>query len=95
MTKKEILRKAMRSGKFFTVRYRKKDGELTTLNVHGGVKRNLKGGSNYARENVHITVFDCNRERKSGQGYRTLIIDGIEAVKFQGKEYQFTDELFV
>jgi hypothetical protein len=72
---KEQIRNIVKSH-FFYVEYKKKNGDLRTMNAKLGVKKHLKGGkSNVDGIDTMIPVYDMQ-----AKGYRTLNLDKIEYV---------------
>lgn len=55
------------AGKFVTVRFVKKNGELRTLNGRLGVTKHLKGGVSTLNPDQYITIYDVVNE-----GYRAI-----------------------
>lgn len=75
-----------RSGKVFRADFVKRgDGSKRTMVCRCGVKKYLKGGSpayNFAEKGL-ISVFEF------GKGYRSIPIDNLIAIKFNGMAYLF------
>jgi hypothetical protein len=82
MITKEDLIKAT-NGKFFSVMYRNKLGDVSRYVVRTGVKKNLKGGTNYAPKGT-VTLYAVSKDGdRSNFGYRTLYLDNIREMKIQ------------
>lgn len=79
----EKFRKVVGS-KFFTVKFKKKDGTTRILNGKLGVKKHLKGGEKkYDASSLgYITVYDAKNK-----GYRTLNLATLQELKC-GKVYR-------
>ncbi len=63
-------------GKFFTVMYKKADGEIRKVVARTGVKKHLKGYGLPKHSPDNITVWDA-----VNKGYRTLKVDNILSFK--------------
>lgn len=77
---KSLIEGAIKStqGRFFTVTFRKQNGQLRKMNCRLGVKKHLKGGkSTTAGYDNYITVFDMVSHQ-----YRTINLDTI--TEFRG-----------
>ena len=73
------------NGKFFTVIYKNKLGDVSDYVVRTGVKKNLKGGTNYApKGTVTLYAVSKNGDRKN-VGYRTLYLDNILHIEGKSK----------
>ena len=70
------------AGKFVTVRFVKKNGELRTLNGRLGVTKHLKGGVSTLNHDQYITIYDVVNE-----GYRAINRETIIEVKVGGAAY--------
>lgn len=72
------------NGKFFTVKFVKKDGTLRQSNGRFGVKKYLKGGTNKVTryDNTYDTTFDVKV-----MGYRTINLHTIVSVRANNTEY--------
>lgn len=82
MITKEDLIKATK-GKFFSVMYRNKLGDVSRYVVRTGVKKNLKGGTNHAPKGT-VTLYAVSKDGdRSNFGYRTLYLDNIREMKMQ------------
>ena len=81
------LEKAIEStnGKFFSVKFIKKDKSKRNMNCRTSVKKYLKGGINKTVDisNGYKTVYDMQ-----SKGYRTINLDTIYEFTFQGITYQ-------
>lgn len=64
-------------GKFFSVVFRKKNGQLRKINGRLGVTKYLRGGANKVMryDNPYETVFEC-----SALDYRTANLHTVEKV---------------
>ena len=71
-------------GKIMTVVYKKKNGELRTINLRTGVKQNITGkGMNYDPDtHGYVIVWDMQKKN-----YRTLNPDTATILKGMGKTY--------
>ena len=80
-TKRQIIEST--KGKFFSVLYRNKLGDVSKYVVRTGVKKNLKGGTNYAPKGT-VTLYAVSKDGdRSNFGYRTLYLDNIREMKIQ------------
>jgi hypothetical protein len=76
------------NGRFFSVLYRNKLGDVSRYVVRTGVKKNLKGGTNHAPKGT-VTLYAVSKDGdRSNFGYRTLYLDNIREVK--AKNWQVT-----
>ena len=85
--RKQII-KAIKTGKFFTIKFVKKNGELRELNGRLGVKKHLKGGElgyDPATFN-YIIVFDV-----VAKGYRTVNVDTVTELICNKSEINFAN----
>jgi hypothetical protein len=62
-------------GKFFTVRFIKKDGSVRTMHCRLGVTKHSKGGDNHLDPAQFLTVWDLH-----SKGYRAVNKDTILSV---------------
>jgi hypothetical protein len=62
-------------GKFFTVRFVKKDGTVRTMHCRLGVTKYSKGGDNHLNPAQFLTVWDLH-----SKGYRAVNKDTILSV---------------
>ena len=69
-------------GKFFGVKFTKKDGTPRTLNCKRVVKAAIKG-TGKAKSNDHIIPVYSNNDK----GYRSFDIDRLISLKMGGEEY--------
>jgi hypothetical protein len=86
--KRQTILKAIKTGKFFTIKFIKKNGELRELNGRLGVKKHLKGGElgyDPATFN-YIIVFDV-----VAKGYRTINVDTVTELICNKKEINFAN----
>ena len=76
--------------KIFSVSFVKKDGTLREMVCRFGVTKHLKGGemNHDPMELGHLVVFDMTKT-----GYRTINFNTIKQIKFEGKTYNFEEEL--
>lgn len=65
-------------GKFYTIVFRKANGEVRTINCRTGVTRHLKGGEKYYDDSQHniLTVYDLHKK-----GYRSIRCDRIIEIR--------------
>jgi hypothetical protein len=83
-TKQQIIEST--KGKFFSVLYRNKLGDVSKYVVRTGVKKNLKGGTNHAPKGT-VTLYAVSKDGdRSNFGYRTLYLDNIREVKAKNWE---------
>jgi len=74
------------NGKFFSILYRNKLGDVSRYVVRTGVKKNLKGGTNHAPKGT-VTLYAVSKDGdRSNFGYRTLYLDNIREVKAKNWE---------
>ena len=74
------------NGRFFSVMYRNKLGDVSRYVVRTGVKKNLKGGTNNAPAGT-VTLYSVSKDGdRSNFGYRTLDLDNIREMKMQNWE---------
>lgn len=68
----------IKSGKFFTAKFTKKNGEQRTLNGRYGVKKHLKGGvMPYKPGDYGLVVVHENESPGKAGGYKSLPINEI------------------
>lgn len=79
MTPKQF--KDLVGNKFFTAKFKKKDGTIRVMNARLGVTKHLKGGKlGYnASQLGYVTVFDMTKK-----AYRTLNLNTLTEVKTNG-----------
>jgi hypothetical protein len=78
------------NGRFFTVLFKKKSGELREMNCRLGVKSRLKGTDNestLAAYPQYVTVFDVVAD-----DYRAINLDTLRKIKTGGVEISFPEE---
>jgi hypothetical protein len=77
--------RALVGSKIFSVVFEKKDGTLREMTCRLGVKKHLKGGelSYDPEEKNYLVVFDMQSE-----GYRTININTLKKIKFEGVTYE-------
>jgi len=74
-------------GKFFSVKFTKKDGTLRKMVCRTGVKSYLKGGVNTTGHIPNLlTVFDVQK-----QEYRNINMATLQSARVEGKEYSFEE----
>ncbi len=79
-----IMHATKKTGNFFTVRFRKKDGTVRVMNCRGGVKKHLTGGGRVWNPESKGMVFVWDTVAK---GYRTLITKTATFEASDGQEY--------
>lgn len=84
MTKQDLKEKIQSSGKFFSVRFIKKDKEERFLRGRFGVHKFVKGGVSTLK-NENWNFFDLN------DGYRSVRPESIKEVVFDHQVFQFND----
>jgi hypothetical protein len=86
--KREQIIKAISTGKFFTIKFIKKNGMLRELNGRLGVKKHLKGGVlGYDPKTFnYIIVFDVVNE-----GYRTVNVDTVIELTCNKNKIEFAN----
>ena len=72
------------NGKFFTVKFIKKDGTNRIMTARTGVKKYLKGGNSHNTNPNHIIVYDVQNK-----GYRTIDLSKVYEMHTQKNKYQF------
>jgi hypothetical protein len=77
-------------GKIMTIVFRKKDGELRTINTRTGVKQNITGkGLKYDPDTYgYIIVWDMQKKN-----YRTVNLDTVTTLKAMGKTYAIKEAM--
>ena len=79
-----MLRDILKSGRFISVSFIKKDGTLSKVAGRMGVTKYLRGGkSTVAKHKEYITIFDLHR------GYRNVNLNNIVTIKADGQTYNF------
>ena len=69
------------NGKFFKITYKNKLGDVSNYVVRTGVKKNLKGGTNYAPKGT-VTLYSVSKDGDTKNfGYRTLYLDNIHSIE--------------
>ena len=63
------------AGRFVTVTFEKKNGELRTLTGRLGVTKHLKGGTSTLNADAYITIYDV-----VNKGYRAINRETIRSV---------------
>lgn len=69
------------NGRFFSVQFIKKNGEVRDMVCRTGVTKFLKGSSKSGQDNNQVTVWDV-----VNKGYRTVTLDRVKKIKANGKE---------
>jgi hypothetical protein len=83
-TKQQIIEST--KGKFFSVLYRNKLGDVSKYVVRTGVKKNIKGGTNYAPKGT-VTLYAVSKNGdRTNAGYRTMYLDNIKEMSMQNWE---------
>lgn len=73
------------SGKFVTVSFYKKNGELRVMNCRLGVTKYLKGGQCTLDKEKFLIVYDMIKK-----GYRAIDKETIQSVTIQGNTLELT-----
>lgn len=73
------------SGKFITVSFYKKNGELRVMNCRLGVTKYLKGGQCTLDKEKFLIVYDMVKK-----GYRAIDKETIQSVTIQGNTLELT-----
>ena len=71
---------AQSKGKFVTVTFKKKDGNLRKMNCRLGVTKHLKGGTSTVDHDKYLVVYDVQNA-----GYRCINKDTIVSVALGGE----------
>jgi hypothetical protein len=71
---------AQSNGKFVTVTFKKKDGNLRKMNCRLGVKKHLKGGTSTVDHDKYLVVYDMQSE-----GYRCINKNTIVSLSLGGE----------
>jgi len=66
-------------GRFFTVKFIKKDKSIRTMNARLGVTKHLKGGECTVDRSKYIVAYEL------GTGYRCINRDTIQELTFNGE----------
>jgi hypothetical protein len=76
-------------GKFFSVVFIKKNGEIREMNCRQGVKAFLKGGTLKFDPQAlgYVVVFDIQK-----MAYRMVNLNTLRGLKIDGKEYHVVDQ---
>ena len=69
----------LQNGKIFTIKFKKIDGSIRTMNCRAGVKKYLRGGCRTNNNADHKVVYDLKK-----QGYRTINLKEIISVHAGG-----------
>ena len=70
------------AGRFVTVVFEKKNGELRTLTGRLGVTKHLKGGTSNLNPDAYITIYDV-----VNKGYRAINRATIRSVSINHQRY--------
>lgn len=87
--KKETIRALLKdsNGKFFSVKFTKKDGSIRLLTGRLGVKKDLVGGENTVSHiDKYITVFDTSIKQ-----YRNVNLETVQEIHINRKYYKFDE----
>ena len=76
------LKQLLSNGRFFTVTFTKKDGTTRKFTCRTGVTKHLRGGTRKNTNPNHLIVWSV-----ADKGYRTVDIDAITKLKFNGQTY--------
>jgi len=71
---------AQSKGKFVTVTFKKKDGNLRKMNCRLGVTKHLKGGTSTVDHDKYLVVYDMQ-----SKGYRCINKDTIVSLSLAGE----------
>lgn len=77
-TKKHIIKEAIKAkaGKFFSVKFQKKDGTLRTMLCRTGVKKYLNPNAKKVRQSTEVQkVFDVHKRQ-----YRSFRFDSVRKI---------------
>jgi hypothetical protein len=72
---------AQSNGKFVTVTFKKKDGEIRKMNCRLGVTKHLKGGVSTVDHDKYLVVYDVQ-----SKGYRCINKSTIVSVALSGEK---------
>ena len=81
---KEYQIKTLVKNNFFTVIFKKKNGEMRKLNGRLNVKKYLNGGVNCNDEKTFLTVYDLKKK-----GYRNVNYNTIEEIRINKTHHIF------
>lgn len=85
LRKLNTLNNVSKSGKIFSVSFRKKDGSQRNMTCRIGVKKHLRGGSNTVKHlKKYLTVYSVQ-----DKGYRNINIKTVKQVKGKGQIFTF------
>lgn len=76
------IKEIVSNGRFFTVKFTKKNGEIRTMLARTGVKKYLKGGVNRNSNPNHLIVYSIH-----DRGYRTVDLDNVIELTANGVTY--------
>jgi hypothetical protein len=71
------------NGKFLTVTFKKKNGDMRTINGRSGVTKALAGGTRTTDPEKYFTIFEA------GNGYRSVNYDTVSEIKMGGQTVRF------
>ena len=71
------------NGKFLTVTFKKKNGEMRTINGRSGVTKALAGGVRTTDPEKYFTIFEA------GNGYRSVNFETVSEIKMEGRTVRF------
>jgi len=87
--KKEFIRELLgnASGKFFSVKFIKADGDMRLLTGRLGVKKGLVGGENTVKNiDKYLTVFDTSKKQ-----YRNVNLETVKEIHLNRQYYKFDE----
>lgn len=80
--------RALVGGKFFTVRFVKKDNTIRDLNGRLSVVKHLRGGEDSTSHiDKYINVFESSSDTK----YRKVNMETVQTIKVGGKTHVFNE----
>lgn len=84
VSKKQLAEILLKTDKFFTVRFSKKDNTLRTMNCRNHVAKHLAGGelSYDPKEKGLIVTYSID-----AKGYRSIPIEGLIGASVEGETY--------
>ena len=75
---KDLIHKT--NGKFFSIKYQNKKGEINTYTVRTGVKKGVKGGKNYCPPEA-ITLYVVAKNGKIDPHFGMFYLDKVHLTK--------------
>ena len=82
--KNAVLESSLKSGRIFSIKFRKLDGTVKTINARLGVRKYLNGkGMRYVPENHNLIIIYSMTDK----GYRAIKKHNIESIKYNGVIY--------